>query len=40
MNKELNELLEGLNEDEQYDFFNEGVRKKYPLIEEAEGLMV
>lgn len=37
MTKELKNLLKTMDEEQQYDFFNEGVRKKYPIIENTNG---
>lgn len=37
MSDELNALLKTMDEDEQYDFFSSGVRKRYPLIQDTGG---
>lgn len=34
MSEELTALLKTMDEDEQYDFFREGVRKRYPAIQD------
>ena len=35
MSEELNTLLKTMDEDEQYDFFNDGVRRNYPIIQDT-----
>ena len=36
MSEELTALLKTMDEDEQYDFFREGVRKRYPIIQDTK----
>ena len=37
MSEELTALLKTIDKDEQYGFFNEGVRKRYPIIQDTGG---